>query len=212
MFVDENFVSASGIILSRELSGENNLWLKLFLKGIGIINVTSRKASGDTEPLTWGVFSLKKKSKGKNYSVNEIEITDDMFSLRMNRSSIMVSMNWVNLIVKFLINEHSDDELLANLFWNMKLLSRLNLDISQDVCNWRFIWKWLEIWGLSPDFVKFHVSKAFSDDEIILLAKILNNDINEIVALFSKPFIFNNIRENIFKVAAKCALKFLYQK
>ena len=209
MFSGEEFVTASGVLLTREISGENSLWIRLFLKEFGIVNVTARKPSGETEPFIWGIFSLKKKHKGKNYIINETEIIDDMFKLRRQKETIITALNWSNLILKYLISEQPDDELLANLYWNMKLLC--DSRIPPDVPNWRFLWKWLENWGLAPDFVKFHIGNKFNNDEILFLANVLNRDTKNIIKLFSEP-VSKNIRENIFKISAKLAVQFLNEK
>lgn len=212
----ENFITASGVILSRRQSGENALWLILFLKEYGIMNVTApafssirKNFGGDTEPFLWGVFSLRKKNKGRSYFIDDIEITDDMMSLRKSRTTIMTAFKWSKAVMKYLMPEQPDDDLLSNLYWNMKLLC--DKRIPAYVSDWRFIWLWLEEWGLAPDIASFHASMNFNRDEIFLLVQVAKLGINEIVKLFSeglKP----NVRENVFKVAVKLALNFLNEK
>ena len=209
MFHDDDFLSASGVLLSREFFGESRVQLKLFLKDIGIIYATARKSSGETEPFVWGKFSLQKKQKGKSYFVQDTEIIDDMYCVRAGRNKILTALNWTKLISQHLLSEQPDNDLLANLYWNLKLLCIQT--IPEEAVNWRFLWKWIEIWGLAPDFVKFHIAMNFNDNEIILLAKIIESDFEGVVNIFSTT-LENDIRENIFRVAAKTAVKFLHEK
>ena len=118
----------------------------------------------------------------------------------------MTAIKWTRAISKYLIREHPDDDLLTNLYWSMKLLSEPK--VPADASDWRFIWRWLQEWGLAPDFVNFHASMNFNSDEIYFLAQIAKSDTKGVIDLFSKP-LNNKIRENIFKIAAKIAVKFL---
>ena len=205
---DENktFINASGVILSRKISGENSMWITLFLREKGIIETSSKFSGGDNEPLVWGNFVLRKKIKSKNYFIDDIEIFDDMLSLRKRKDTIMTAMKWTKTITKYLIREQPDDDLLTNLYWSMKLLSEPK--VPSDASDWRFIWRWLQEWGLAPDFVSFYTSMKFNADEIHFLSQIAQNDTKGVIDLFSKP-LNNKIRENIFKIAAKITVKFL---
>ncbi|MBR2208876.1 MAG: hypothetical protein IJ859_08750 [Synergistaceae bacterium] len=207
--LEGNFLKASGVILYREISGEKNLWLKLFLKEFGLVNVTARRSNGDTEPFIWGKFELKKKKNSVNYYVNEIEVFDDMLPIRERREAILTTLQWTRLIKKFLTTEQADDDLLANLYWSMKLLEEPRVPI--EVSNWKFLWRWLESWGLAPDLVNFYSSQKFNHDEIILLTQISLLNVKGVIDLFSKK-LNPNIRENSLKIAAKLAEKFLIEK
>ena len=209
MFNDEHFVTVSGVILSRKISGENNLSVTLFLKKFGLVKVSARKSSGDSEPFIWGNFYLQKKHKGLGYSIKEVEVFDDMFDLRKGREKILTALNWFNLLKKYLIHEHPDDDLLTNLYWNMKLLTEANIPV--EASDWRFKWHWLKLWGLAPDLVKYHVAMKFNNDEILLLAQLDILDTKGVINLFSKP-VNKNVRENVFKIASKLTLKFLDEK
>ncbi len=209
MFNDEKFVTVSGVVLSRNLSGENSLSLTLFLKKFGLVRVTTRKSSGDSEPFIWGNFYLQKKHKGRGYSIKEVEVIDDMFTLRTGREKILTALEWSDLITKYLIFEQPDDDLLTNLYWNMKLLTVSNVPVK--AVDWRFRWNWLKLWGLAPDVVKYHIAMKFNDEEIFLLAQLDILDTKGVINLFSKP-LDKNIRENIFKVASKLTMKFLDEK
>lgn len=209
MFGDDSFLMTKGVILFREISGESNLWVKLFLHEIGIVNVTARKATGDTEPLIWGRFSLKKKQKGKNYFIDDTEIVDDMFNIRKKKDTIATAFNWTKLLIKYLAPEQPDDELIVIFYWNMKLLCENT--VPPEASNWRFLWQWLKIWGIAPDLKDLLTRMNFNHDEILLLNQIVSLNINKVIDLFSKPLNYN-IRENAFKIASKIAVKFLDEK
>ena len=207
--LEGDFLVASGVILHREISGEKKLWLKLFLKDFGIININSRRSLGDSEPLTWGKFSLVKKKKSVNYSINDIEIADDMLSLRTRRDSIVTALKWMKIISKFLTPEQPDNDLLANLYWSMNLLK--DSRVPADAADWKFLWRWLENWGIAPDLVNFYTLQNFNHDEIILLTQISLLNVKDIIKLFAGN-LNANIRENSFKIAAGLAEKFLMEK
>lgn len=208
MFNGENFITAKGVTLSREQSGENNLWVRLFLKGEGIVNVTSKNFMGASEPFIWANYNLRKKSKSQNYFIDDIDVKDDMLNIRRNRITIIIAFQWVQLLIKYVPHEQPDDNLLSNLYWNMKLLTEPK--VLPDASNWRFIWKWLELWGLAPELVSFYASKNFNQDEILTLAQTLSLNTKGVIQMFSQP-LKPLVRENVFKVAANLAVKFLDQ-
>ena len=207
--LEGNFLKASGVVLYRDVSGEKNLWLKLFLKEFGIVNVTARHSNGDTEPFIWGKFGLRKKKNSVNYYIDDIEVADDMLLIRKRRNSILTAVKWTRKIIKFLTSEQADDDLLANLYWSMKLLEEPRVPV--EASSWKFLWRWLESWGLAPDLVNFYSSQRFNHDEIVLLTQISLLNVKGVINLFSNK-LNPNIRENSFKIAAELAEKFLIEK
>ena len=207
--LEGNFLKVTGVIFHREISGEKNLWLKLFLKDYGIVNVTARRADGSTEPFIWGKFELRKKSKSVNYYVDSIEIADDVLKIRKSRASVLTVLKWTKLISKFLTQNQADNDLLANLYWSMKLLEEPRVPC--EIANWKFLWRWLESWGLAPNLVDFYSSKNFNHDEIVLLTQISLLSVKDIIKLFSNK-INLKIRENSFKIASDLAEQFLSEK
>ena len=207
--LEGNFLKASGVVLYRDVSGEKNLWLKLFLKEFGIVNVTARHSNGDTEPFIWGKFGLRKKKNSVNYYIDDIEVADDMLLIRKSRNSILTAVKWTRKIIKFLTSEQADDDLLANLYWSMKLLEEPRVPV--EASSWKFLWRWLESWGLAPDLVNFYSSQRFNHDEIVLLTQISLLNVKGVINLFSNK-LNPNIRENSFKIAAELAEKFLIEK
>lgn len=208
MFNGENFVTAKGITLWREQSGENFLSVRLFLQGEGIVRVSSKNFMGDSEPLIWAVYDLRKNSRSSKYFVIDIDVKDDMLALKRRREALFTALKWVKFLMKYVPYEHSDDFLLANLYWNMKLLSQPS--IPHSAAEWRFLWIWLENWGIAPDIFDYHSSKNFNNDEISLLIQVSHLNAKGVIKLFSAP-LNSNIRENVFKVAADLAAGFLRQ-
>ena len=209
MLDGRNFFNASGVILYRDLSGEKGLWLKLFLKDVGIINVTARKTNGDTEPLLWGKFILKKKHRSTNYFIEDFEVVDDMFFLKKKQETLFTAVKWLKMIMRRLMPGQPDNELLINLYWSLHLLK--DTKIPADVADWKFLWQWLENWGLAPDLVDFYTSQKFNHDEIVLLTQISMLNTRGVIELFSKK-ISPNIRKNSFKIASRLTEKFFNEK
>jgi len=207
--LEGDFLKVSGIILYRDISGEKNLWLKLFLKDFGIVNVTAKRSNGNTEPFTWGKFGLKKKKNSSNYYVDDIEVVDDMLPLRRRRASILTAVKWTKKISKILTAGQPDNDLFSNLYWCMKLLEEPQVPV--EVSNWKFLWRWLESWGLAPDLVNFYTLHKFNESEIILLTQIFLLNVKGVINLFSYK-LNPNIRENSFKIAADLAERFLIEK
>ncbi|MBQ3586052.1 MAG: hypothetical protein II964_04975 [Synergistaceae bacterium] len=208
MFNGEDFITAKGVTLSREISGENNLWVRLFLQGEGVVSLSSKNFKGDSEPFIWAIYSFRKKSRSAKYFVSDIDVKDDMLAVRRSRETLLTAMKWSNLLAKYMPHEQPDDNLLTYLYWNMKLLATPS--VPYYVPDWRFLWQWIMLWGLAPDIAEFHASKNFSNDEIRLLVQTLNLNAKGVIKLFTAP-ININIRENIFIIAARLAVKFLRQ-
>ncbi|MDR2180269.1 MAG: recombination protein O N-terminal domain-containing protein [Synergistaceae bacterium] len=155
------FRSASGVVLSRRIVGEGDLLLTLFLKGMGMTFASAPGAAGGkvrfgggTEPMVWGVFGLYqgKGEEGRKY-LKSVDIADDMLKLRTSARALFMAVGWAKLLTRHLMEGHPADDLLANLYWNMKLLNEG--EISAEVLEWRFIWRWLKSWGLAPELAEW---------------------------------------------------------
>ncbi|MBQ7168682.1 MAG: hypothetical protein IJR63_02110 [Synergistaceae bacterium] len=208
MFNGEDFITAKGVTLSREFSGENRLWVRLFLQGEGVVSLSSKNFKGDSEPFVWAVYNFRKNAKNAKYYLEDIDVKDDMLGLRRSRESILTALKWSALLIKYMPHEQPDDELLAVLYWNMKLLA--TPAVPYYVPDWRFLWQWIDLWGLAPDIVAFHSSNSFNDDEIRLLVQTITLNANGVIRLFTSP-VNINIRENAFIIAARLAAGFLRQ-
>jgi len=150
------FESASGVVLNRRTTGEGDLNLTLFLKGLGVAYVSAKGAAGGkvrfggaTEPLVWGSFALyrPRDDVGRLY-LKSIDVADGMLTLRSRPEALFAAARWSKLLTRHLMEGHADDALLTNLYWNMKLLCS---SLPVEVAEWRFIWRWLKAWGLAPE-------------------------------------------------------------
>ena len=160
--MDSGFQSASGVVLSRRIVGEGDLLLTLFLKGMGLTFVSARGAAtgkvrfgGGTEPLVWGSFSLYRSrggDEGKKY-LKGVDVADDMLKLRSRADALFAAVRWAKLLKRHLMDDHPADDILANFYWNMKLMS--DGEIPVEAAEWRFLWRWLKTWGLAPDLSLF---------------------------------------------------------
>ncbi len=208
MFNGENFLTAKGVTLSREISGENKLWVRLFLQGEGVVSLSSKNFKGDSEPFIWAVYSFRKIAKSAKYLVDDIDVKDDMLALRRSRETILTARKWADLLTKYMPHEQPDDDLLNILYWNMKLLATQS--VPYYVPAWRFMWQWIHSWGLAPEIEDFYGTKNFSRDDINLLVQIFSLNAEGVIKIFTSKIDVND--KNIFTSAAKLALKFLRQK
>ncbi|MBQ6971717.1 MAG: hypothetical protein IJP86_05095 [Synergistaceae bacterium] len=208
MFNGEDFITAKGVTLSREFSGENRLWVRLFLQGEGVVSLASKNFRGDSEPFVWAVYNFRKNAKTAKYFLEDVDVKDDMLALRRSRETISTALKWSALLIKYMPHEQPDDDLLAVLYWNMKLLATHSVPCH--VPDWRFLWQWIELWGLAPDIVAFHASNSFNNDEIRLLVQVSTLNAKGVIQLFARP-VSTDIRENAFIIAARLAAKFLRQ-
>ncbi|MDR1742158.1 MAG: recombination protein O N-terminal domain-containing protein [Synergistaceae bacterium] len=152
------YFSASGVVLGRSFAGEGDILMTLFLKGVGLTFASARGASsgkvrfgGGTEPLVWGTFSFYEGSAGRK-SLTGVDVADDMLKMRARPDSLMAAVRWAKLVVRHLPPGHQADDLLANLYWNMRLLDE---GFPPLAAEWRFLWRWLRLWGLAPDASEF---------------------------------------------------------
>lgn len=180
----------NGVILSRNFFGDRKLLLDIFVKDYGIFSVfvnvgTSGRShfGGDIEPFNWCRFALKKFSKSRSYTIQDVENYDDMLIVKRRPPALKLVLQWVNDIKKYLIQEQPDNSLLENLYDNMLLLKIEYIPV--EVVNFRFKWNWLDLWGIAPELAKFFELKKFMLNEIKLLQFIVNFDKNQLSELFS---------------------------
>ncbi len=154
----QGFKAASGTVLHRRIAGEGDLLLTLFLRGLGLTFVSARGAAsgkvrfgGGTEPLMWGNFRLYK-GRGGGYHLRSVDVVDDLLKLRGNQEGIFAAVRWAKLLMRHIPQGHPFDELLANFYWNLKLLD--GGECSVEVAEWRFMWRWLKLQGLAPDLFR----------------------------------------------------------
>ncbi len=209
MFNGEEYITAKGVILAREPRGENLLWSTLFLQGIGMVGVSSKNFLGDSEPFVWGYFYFQQYRKSNRYFLFDTDIKDTMFRIRRRGlETLQIAFTCVKTIMKYLPYEQPDDDLLANLYWFMKLLTLQAVPPS--AAHWRFVWKWLTEWGIAPELKAFCSEWRFLTEEMELLAQVAGINPKAIEALFLGK-INPNIRENVFRVAVSKSMVFFQQ-
>lgn len=169
---------ASGTVLARSRIGEGGLQLTLFLKGIGMTRMLAPGAEsesksggrtrgakvrfgGATEPFMWCVFQLHRGRNGGLY-LSGADAADDMLPMRRRPEALLTAVRWSKLLMKLLPFEQPDDELAANLYWNMRLLCCDGLKV--DAADWRFMYRWLMLWGLAPDLSRCSACCAAADE------------------------------------------------
>ena len=209
MFNGEENVTAKGVILHREDRGENRLWSIVFLQGIGMVGVSSKNFAGDSETFVWGEFYFRKIKNSTRYFMYDTDIKDTMLQLRRKGlETLQTAFMFVKAIMKYLPYEHSDDDLLVNLYWCMKLLTFWAVPPS--AAHWRFVWKWLTEWGIAPELEEFCLAGKFLKEEFELLSQVAGMTPKAVTELFLGK-INPNIRENVFRVAVNNAERFLDQ-
>lgn len=209
MFNGDDYVTAKGVILSRENRSENLLWSNVFLQGIGMVGVSSKNFLGDSEPFVWGEFYFQRYRKSTRYFMFDTDIKDTMFRLkRRGLEPLKTAFLFVKALFKYLPHEQPDDELLVNLYWSMKLLTFRAVPPS--AAHWRFIWRWLNEWGIAPELEEFCSAGNFLTEEMELLSQTAGLTIKAVEELFLGK-LNPNIRENVFKVAVNRSMVFFQQ-
>jgi DNA repair protein RecO (recombination protein O) len=202
------FQSASGVVLSRRVIGEGDLMLTLFLKEMGMTAASARGAAtgkvrfgGGTEPLVWGVFTLYqgKGGEGKKY-LKSVDVADDMLNLRTSANALFAAVRWAKLLMRHLMEGHPANDLLANLYWNMKLLNEREIPV--EALEWRFVWRWLRSWGLAPELAECIDCTPEEADLLRMAAGLKTPELKRVAAVMNGSF---------FTDAARRAEEFLKQ-
>ena len=151
----QGYHSAAGTVLRRRISADGDLSLDLFLKGFGRLPVFARgggrgsvRFGGATEPLVWGEFVFYKSAKSERLILQSVEVKYDALKLRNSKSLILTAFNWVKMLLQYLEEGRADDKVLSCFYWGLKLLEE---GVPVEIADWRFVWRWLNIWGLAPE-------------------------------------------------------------
>ena len=144
-----------GTVLRRKISADGDIVLDLFLKGFGRLPVYIRggargsvRFGGAIEPLVWGDFELYKSGKGGRLILRSVEVKYDALKLRNSRDVILTALNWIKMLIMYLEEGMADDKVLSCFYWGLKLLEE---GVPIEIADWRFVWRWLNIWGLAPE-------------------------------------------------------------
>lgn len=150
----QGLLRRSGVVLRRMASPEGNLSLYLLLKTMGPQWVSAPGASrgrmrfgGSVEPLVWGNFNLYKGTK--RIYLKSVDVSEDFWELRGHPLRLRTLLEWGRLLCIHLIPGHPCDDILAIFYWASIALQR---GLPPHQAEWRFLWRWLNAWGLAPSF------------------------------------------------------------
>lgn len=225
--------AASGAVLARKRMGEGGLWLVLFLKGHGLLRASAPGAErgrtrfgGGTEPFVWGAFQLHR-GKGGGLWLGGVDVADDMLPLRRRPEALLMAARWSKLLIRHVIPEHPADALVADLYWNTKLLCAAH--VSAEAAGWRFLWRWLVDWGLAPDMRRCAAcgreleaatwgrdglicarhpgasvdGPTFTGEDLALLRRVAEGDVASVAGMFEEGA--SRAHEDVFTVASRRA-------
>lgn len=146
------FHAQSGVVLRRKISPEGDITMDLFLKELGRTQAVAKGAGrgsvrfgGATEPLTWGNFGLYKSAKSGRMVLRSIDAKHDAVKLR--GEILLTAARWVRLLLRYIEEGRADDKLLSCFYWSITLLEE---GVPTALAEFRFVWRWLNIWGIAP--------------------------------------------------------------
>ena len=214
---NEIYINSEGIVLSLSSYGDKNIYAGLFIMNHGIIRASlqhyspvKKNTSRELQQFSQAKFELVQNKKHDKYYIKDINIISDPSAINMNREALHTAFRLSDLLEKYLIKRYADNDLLMNFRSSMRLLECSNI-VPVSATEFRFIWLWLEEWGLAPDLINFYSSKNFNSSEIILLTQIQRLNTENVIKLFSYH-VKQNIRMNSLKIASDLALNFFNQK
>ena len=150
--VRQGLLKLPGVVLKRRISPEGDVSLYLFLKEAGPVYVQAPGASrgrvrfgGAIEPLVWAAFNLYRGER--TFYLKSADIKEDFWGLRGKTAAINRLLEWDGLLCRHLVPGLQCDEVLT-LFYRSGLL--LKEGVHPLVVEWRFLWKWLNEWGIAP--------------------------------------------------------------
>ena len=151
-FIPQGLLRHSGVVLRRTSSPEGNLSLYLLLRTVGPQWVSAPGASrgrmrfgGSVEPLVWGNFNLYKGTK--RLYLKSVDVSEDFWALRRDPERLRILLEWDRLLSLHLVPGHPCDDVLAIFYWSSILVRQ---GVHPLLAEWRFLWKWLNAWGLAP--------------------------------------------------------------
>ena len=141
--------------MRRKISAEGDIILDLFLKELGRVQVFVRgggrgsvRFGGATEPLVWGEFELYRSGKGGHFILKAVDVKYDALKLRNSKDAVLTAFSWIKMLLEYMEEARADDKVLSCYFWGLKLLEE---GVPVEMADWRFVWRWLNIWGLAPE-------------------------------------------------------------
>ena len=138
--------------------GEGDLWITVLLKEKGLLRFSARGAAGGkvrfgggTEPFVWGVFHYYQGRSG-GLHLESVDVADDMLPLRKRPEALFMAVRWSKWLTRHVPPGIPADDLLAALYWNMRLLG--DKALPAEVAEWRLLSRWLKGQGLAPDLTR----------------------------------------------------------
>jgi DNA repair protein RecO (recombination protein O) len=150
----QGLIKERGVVLRRVDTPEGNRRVYLFLARYGPVWASAPGAArgkarfgGSTEPMVWGIMHLY---RGPNrFYLRDVDVRKDFWSLRNQPRKMRRAIEWIRTVSTTLLPMHPGDELLPLLYWSLCSLEEES--VPGVIVEWRFLWRWLRLWGLAPD-------------------------------------------------------------
>lgn len=149
----QRLMKRTGVVLRRLAAGEGSLTALLFLRETGLLWVKlpgaakgSVRFGGAVEPLVWGTYQLYQSHR--TTWLKEVEVMEDCWALRSRPQAIRRALNWTSMLDRFLMKGYPYDDVLALFYWGLQALTRGE---APEAVTVRFLWRWLDCWGMAPD-------------------------------------------------------------
>lgn len=152
--VTKSLESCRAVALSRRFHPDGSVSLQALLTGHGVQWLRLPGAAkgtlrfgGSIEPLVWGIYSLRHSPRA--IYLNEVEVKDDLWALRKNPKALLAGLSWAKLLARHLVGGFDHDEVMKIFYWALKSLEQ---GLTPQWATARFLWRWLDYWGMAPDF------------------------------------------------------------
>jgi len=148
-------VRAKGVVLRRleTSTGDRNIYFFLEKYGPTWVYVPGGgrgkfRFGGAIEPLVWSIVDMYRSSNNRCYLKN-LDVKEDFWVLRKMPDRLRFAMTWAKLLACVLLPQERNDEVLGLFYWSLKLLE--DSEIPPDLVEWRFLSRWLKLWGIAPE-------------------------------------------------------------
>lgn len=152
--VGQGFENLTAVVLDRRFEGEADLKLRALVRGHGVIWINvpgARKGStrfgGAIEPLVWGIYQLRHSSRAAY--LQDVEVKQDFWVLRTRPLALQTGLKWARLLAERLLSGFDHDDVMTTFYWSLVALAD---GLTPAWASARFFWRWLDHWGLAPDF------------------------------------------------------------
>lgn len=132
---------------------EGDLSVLLFLRDHGLAwayipggGKGRTRYGGALDPFVWGHYQLYQSKK--HIYIKEIEVIEDFLGLRSSGKALQTALLWTRLLKTYLIEGYPYNDLLILFYWALRALAS---QVPPDIVHSRFLWRWLQSWGIAPD-------------------------------------------------------------